>query len=137
MNNLNVKEDNVLFYKDKGAMRVKELKERTPYACTIDCARFFQPKNELQLVWTLCKEESNKNYYVLNYYNIDSDEFNLLMERVYANHTDIIAVNLEDFLDFAAYCEVKFVDGYPKVIICDSNVTPINDLAMALYGDIL
>lgn len=133
MNKLNIDESNILCLKDRHGIEAEKLKEGIIYSCNISLARYCQATNELEVIYSLTQEESEKPHYVLNRMKVDSEEFNLLLEHIYPVHYDIFAVNLEDFLHFFAYCEVKFIDGCPMIIICDLNQSPMSDLAVALY----
>lgn len=135
MNNLNIDESGIVALKDMYGSRANRLKERHTYSCDIPFIRYRQEKDEFEIIWRLWKEnDEEKEYYVLSKMKADSEEFNRLLGDVYPTHHDIFAVNLKDFLRFEGYCEVKFVNGYPKVIICDLIQTPVSNLSLALYG---
>ncbi len=134
MNNLGIDESSIIGLKDEYIRKVKEIQEGIVYSCDIPFARYCQAKNEVEIIFRLWKEGSEKKHYALNKMKVDSGEFDLLLEHIYAVHHDIFAIDLNDFLCFEGYCEVKFINGYPKVIICDLDQTPVSKLTIALYG---
>lgn len=133
MNKFEIDETSIIGLKDVSG-RCPELKEGTIYPCDIPFAHYNQAKNEVEIVFGLWDEKRKKDYYILNKMKVDSEEFNLLLEDIYATHGAIFAIDLNDFRFFYGYCKVEFVNGYTKVIICDLEETPVSDLAVALYG---